>query len=160
MEPQKQVINEPQEQDFNQLPLEYETKSALPVVVGVIFCIFQVFSLFGGLLLLLGGALIGGLGAEAGDSDVADAGAIVGGMGVMLLVMGIIGIYSGVMIAQRKKLGVQMAWGLLGLGAILSIGTSVMLEQPIDPTILGCNGICAVLVGLPLMVGSASQHME
>ena len=78
----------------------------------------------------------------------------------MILVLSGVGIWAGVLIAQRKKLGVKIAWGLIAAGTVLSILGSVLGETSIDFVGIGCNGICALFVGLPLMISSASQHME
>ncbi len=48
----------------NQQVMMTESKSSLPVVVGILYAIYQILPILGGLALLLGGALIGGLGAE------------------------------------------------------------------------------------------------
>ena len=160
--PETQVAQEqpPQAQPFGQPPVVYETKSSLPVVVGVLYAIYQVLPILGGLALLLGGAILGGLGAEIGDDEATGAGAVVAVIGLLLLVIGAVGIWAGVLMAQRKRLGVHIAWGTLGLGAVLSIVLTTLAETTPDIFTLGCNGICALFVGLPLMVSSASQHME
>ena len=103
---------------------------------------------------------MGGLGAEIGDDEATGAGAVVAVIGLLLLVIGAVGIWAGVLMAQRKRLGVHIAWGTLGLGAVLSIVLTTLAETSPDIFTLGCNGICALFVGLPLMVSSASQHME
>ena len=144
----------------NQQVMMTESKSSLPVVVGILYAIYQILPILGGLALLLGGALLGGLGAEAGDDGTTGLGALVAVFGVVMLIVAGVGIWAGVLIAQRKKLGIHVAWGMIGLGAVLSILSSIMGEMPIDVFTLGCNGVCALFVGLPLMVASASQHME
>ncbi|HJL64365.1 MAG TPA: hypothetical protein QGF70_02140 [Candidatus Thalassarchaeaceae archaeon] len=144
----------------NQQVMMTESKSSLPVVVGILYAIYQILPILGGLALLLGGALIGGLGAETGDDDTTGFGAVMAILGVVMLIAAGVGIWAGVLMAKRKKLGIHVAWGLIGLGAVLSILTSIMGDMPIDVFTLGCNGVCALFVGLPLMVASASQHME
>tara|TARA_Y100001968_G_scaffold123793_1_gene112806 strand:- start:32 stop:532 length:501 start_codon:yes stop_codon:yes gene_type:complete len=131
-------------------------KSSLPIIVGVIFCLAQGLGILGGLAMVFGGALIGGIGGE----EAAAAAGIVAGIGVLILLLSGTGIWAGVLIAQRKKMGVKIAWGLIAAGTILSILGSVLGETSIDFVGLGCNGICALFVGLPLMISSASQHME
>ena len=103
---------------------------------------------------------MGVLGAESGGDEVTGAGAVVAVIGLLLLIIGAVGIWAGVLMAQRKKLGVYIAWGTLGLGVVLSIVSTTAQEIPPDIFTLGCNGICALFVGLPLMISSASQHME
>ena len=160
--PESQVIQEqpPQTHAFGQPPVVYETKSSLPVVVGVLYAIYQALPILGGLALLFGGVFLGGLGAETGDDEVTGAGAVVAAIGLLFLLIGAVGIWAGVLMVQRKKLGVYIAWGTLGLGAVLSIVLTTVEGMAPDIFTLGCNGICALLVGLPLMVSSASQHME
>ena len=133
-----------------------QNPSSLPIVVGVIFCLFQGLGILGGLAMVMGGAFLGGIG---GEEAVAAAG-IVAGIGVLFLILSCVGIWAGVMIAQRKKLGVHVAWGLIGVSVVLSFAASVLGGTSIDYGGIGCNGICALFVGLPLMISSASQHME
>jgi hypothetical protein len=133
-----------------------ESPSSLPVVVGVLFALYQVLGILGGLAMVLGGALVGGLGGD----EAAAAGGIIAVIGVVILIISAVGIWAGVLIAQRKKLGVQIAWGLIAVGSILSILSSILAEIPIDFLGLGCNGICALFVALPLMISSASRYME
>jgi len=160
--PETQVVPEqpPQSQPFVQTQVVYETKSSLPVVVGILYAIYQILPILGGLALLFGGALVGGLGAEIGDDETTGLGAVIAGIGLLILIIAVVGIWAGVLMAQRKKLGVHIAWGTLGLGAVLSIVLTTLAESPPDMFTLGCNGICALFVGLPLMISSASQHME
>jgi len=161
--PETQIIQESigQAQAFRQPPVVYETKSSLPVVIGVLYAIYQILPILAGIaMLLFGGVFLGGLGAESGNSEVVGAGAVVAAIGLLIVIVGAVGIWAGVLMAQRKKLGVYIAWGTLGLGAVLSIVLTTMEGMAPDIFTLGCNGICAVFVGLPLMVSSASQHME
>ena len=133
-----------------------QSPSSLPTVVGVLFAISQVLGILGGLAMVFGGALIGGIGGE----EAAAAAGIVAGIGALILLLSGAGMWGGVMIAQRKKLGIHIAWGVIAAGSVLSILASVLGETPIDVAGLGCNGICALFVALPLMISSASQHME
>ncbi len=161
--PETQIIQESigQAQAFRQPPVVYETKSSLPVVIGVLYAIYQILPILAGIaMLLFGGVFLGGLGAESGNSEVVGAGAVVAAIGLLIVIVGAVGIWAGVLMAQRKKLGVYIAWGTLGLGAVLSIVLTTMEGMAPDIFTLGCNGICAMFVGLPLMVSSASQHME
>ena len=161
--PETQIIQESigQAQALRQPPVVYETKSSLPVVIGVLYAIYQILPILAGIaMLLFGGGFLGGLGAESGNSEVVGAGAVVAAIGLLIVIVGAVGIWAGLLMAQRKKLGVYIAWGTLGLGAVLSIVLTTMEGMDPDIFTLGCNGICAVFVGLPLMVSSASQHME
>jgi len=160
--PETQVVLEqpPSEQPFVQTQVAYENKSSLPIVVGILYAIYQILPILGGLALLLGGALIGGIGNEWGDDETTVVGAAMAGIGLLILIIAVVGIWAGVLMAQRKKLGVHLAWGTLGLGAVLSIVLTTLAESSPDIFTLGCNGICALFVGLPLMISSASQHME
>ena len=92
--PETQVIQEQpaQTQAFGQPPVVYETKSSLPVVVGVLYAIYQLLPILGGLALLFGGVFLGGLGAEAGDGEVTGAGAVVAVIGLLFLIIGAVGI--------------------------------------------------------------------
>jgi len=160
--PATQLVQEQpaQAQAFGQPTVIYETKSSLPAVVGVLYAIYQVVPIFAGLALLLGGAILGGIGAEYGDSESTGAGALLAVGGLLFLIIGAVGIWAGVLMAQRKRLGVHIAWATIGLGAFLSILLTTLDGTSPDILGLGCNAICAMFVGLPLMVSSASQHME
>ena len=133
-----------------------ESKSSLPIVVGVMFCLAQGLGILGGLAMVMGGALIGGIGGE----EAAAAAGVVAGIGVLILILSGVGVWAGVMIAQRKKLGIYIAWGLLAASTVFSILTTILGEMPFDWASNACNGICALFVALPLMISSASQHME
>ena len=158
--PETQLVQGEQAQPFSQPHVVYETKSSLPVVIGVLYAIYQILPILGGLALLFGAAILGGIGVENADSGATEAGAVVAVIGLFMLILGALGIFAGVLMAQRKRLGVHIAWGILGLGAVLSIILTTLAETSPDIFTLGCNGICALFVGLPLMVSSASQHME
>ena len=160
--PEAQIIQEQHApaQAFGQTPVIYETKSSLPVVVGVMYAIYQALPILGGLALLFGGAILGSIGAESGDDGTTGAGAVIALIGLLILIIGAVGIWAGVLMAQRKKLGVHIAWATLALGTILSIVLTTMEGMAPDVFTLGCNGICALFVGIPLMVSSASKHME
>ena len=115
-------------------------------------------SILGGLALLFGGVFLGGLGAETGDDEVTGAGAVVAAIGLLILLIGAVGIWAGVLMAQRRN-GVYIAWGTLA-GRCPQHSFDDSKGMAPDIFTLGCNGICALLVGLPLMISSASQHME
>jgi len=138
----------------------YQEKSSLPAVVGVLFSLSQVLTILAGVALLGVGALFAGWGAELGDSEVASEAGLVAVFGAFIVILGLAGIVAGVMIAQRKKFGIHLAWGLLGGTVILTFLNSIINDFSFDWTTPVCNGICAAWVGLPLMIESARVHME
>jgi hypothetical protein len=147
-------------QGFVQPSVFYQTKSSLPVVVGTLFAIYSVLPILGGLFMLIGGALLGGFGAETGDDETTGLGMVVAVLGLLILIIGVVGVSGGVLIAQRKRLGVYIAWGTLGIGMVLSIVLTTLEGIQPDIFTISVNSICALFVALPLMISSASQHME
>ena len=59
--------------------------------------------------------------AEVGDDEVATEAGFAAVIGALIIIIGLAGIVAGVMIAQRKKFGIHLAWGLLGGTVILMI---------------------------------------
>jgi hypothetical protein len=110
--------------------------------------------------MLIGGALLGGFGAETGDDETTGLGMVVAVLGLLILIIGVVGVSGGVLIAQRKRLGVYIAWGTLGIGMVLSIVLTTLEGIQPDIFTISVNSICALFVALPLMISSASQHME
>ena len=139
-----------------------QKQSALPMVIGIIFCIFQIFGFIGAIVLMgIGGTFfIGGGPIIDTSNDMTAFGAIIAIIGVLLFIISAIGVWAGVLIAKNRKLGVHIAWGLIGAGVALTIAGNVLGELPINYFNIGCNGFCALFVGLPLLISSVSQQME
>ena len=138
----------------------YQEKSSLPAVVGVLFGLSQIITILGGVAVLGVGAFALGVSDAVGDAEVEAIGAFVSLIGALITIFGLGGIVAGVMIAQRKKFGIRLAWGLLGGTVILSLLLDIYSETSINWATPLCNGICALWVGLPLMIESARVHME
>lgn len=138
----------------------YQEKSSIPAVVGVLFSLSQVLTILAGVALLGLGAIFVGFAGEVGDDEVATEAGLVAVFGALIVILGLVGIIAGVLIAQRKKFGIHLAWGLLGGTVLLTFLNSVINDFSFDWTTPLCNGICAVWVGLPLMIESARVHME
>ena len=149
-----------QQSSSNGQVIIYQEKSSLPAVVGVLFSLSQILTILAGVAILGLGALFVGVSAELGDDEVATEAGFAAVIGALIIIIGLAGIVAGVMIAQRKKFGIHLAWGLLGGTVILMILNSIISGISFDWTTPLCNGICAVWVGLPLMIESARIHME
>tara|TARA_B100001996_G_C18512622_1_gene536015 strand:- start:266 stop:727 length:462 start_codon:yes stop_codon:yes gene_type:complete len=133
-----------------------QKQSALPMVIGIIFCIFQIFGFIGAIFLMGIGVAFG----IEGDEVWTAFGVIIAIIGALLFIISVIGVWAGVLIAKNRKLGVHIAWGLIGASVALTIVGSVLGELPINYVNIGCNGFCALFVGLPLLISSVSQQME
>ena len=76
-------------------------------------------------------------------------------------------IIGGVMIIQRKKMGIYIAWGMIGAMTFLNIMTEFIapgLAGTESSTVFNiaiqsvCGAVCAVLVAIPLM--DAGSNMD
>ena len=139
--------------------------SSAPAVVGIFVIIYGAISLIASLLGLLGSTL---LAAEV-DDKVLDEYAL------QMAVFSIIGfglsvgtIISGVFINKRQTKGVHLAWVTIAAGLLISIIQQMILPAELsDPSGLGqaigigfsvvCNGICGLIVAIPLMVSDSGM---
>ena len=142
--------------------VQYAKRSAVPVIIGAIYSLFQVLALLASLAILLGGALLASFASEVGDG-AEEVGMLVTVVGVLMLVLSCVGVYAGILMIRYQKKGIHIALGLLALGVVMNIIMNVALEMPVADGLVGTlatNGICGLLVAIPLLVSSISEQME
>ena len=147
---------------YGQPEVQYAKRSAVPVVIGAIYSLFQVFMILASLAVVLGGALLASFASEVGP-DAGEAGIFVTILGVIMLVLSCVGVYAGILMIQYQKKGIHIALGLLAVGVVMNLIMNVALELPVTdglPGSLASNGICAALVAIPLLVSGISEQME
>ena len=147
---------------YGQPEVQYAKRSAVPVVIGAIYSLFQVFMILASLAVVLGGALLASFASEVGP-DAGEAGIFVTILGVIMLVLSCVGVYAGILMIQYQKKGIHIALGLLAVGVVMNLIMNVALELPVTDGLVGSlasNGICAALVAIPLLVSGISEQME
>ena len=135
-------------------------RDSLPIVIGVIFGLWNL--IVAGLsgILVIGGLWLTDAGVDAGVDDVAGIGAIVIIIGVIMLILSLVGVYAGIEIARYKKRGVFIGLGLIGLNFILNLVSTTSQGVTPDLFTLGCSGLCALFIALPLMISNIGAQME
>ncbi len=147
---------------YGQPEVQYVKKSAVPVIIGAIYSLFQVIAVLGSLAVLLGGALLASFASEVGDG-AAEAGIMVTVIGVLMLAVSSVGVYAGILMIRYQKKGIHIALGLLALGVIMDLIMNIAWELPVAQGIVGTlavNGICAAIVAIPLLSAGISEQME
>jgi len=147
---------------YGQPEVQYAKRSAVPVVIGAIYSLFQVFMILASLAIVLGGALLASFASEVGP-DAGEAGIFVTILGVIMLVLSAVGVYAGILMIQYQKKGIHIALGLLAVGVVMNLVMNVAMELPVTDGLVGSlasNGICAALVAIPLLVSGISEQME
>ena len=142
--------------------VQYAKRAAVPVVIGAIYSLFQVFMILASLAVVLGGALLASFADEVGP-DAAEAGIMVTLLGVLMLALSCVGVYAGILMIRYQKKGIHIALGLLAIGVIMILIMNVAMELPVADGLVGSlatNGICAVLVAIPLLSAGISEQME
>ena len=147
---------------YGQPEVQYVKRSAVPVIIGAIYSLFQVLALLGSLAIVLGGALLTSFASEVGD-EAAEAGIFVTILGVIMLVLSCVGIYAGILMIRYQKKGIHIALGLLAVGVVMNLIMNVAMDISVTDGLVGtltANGICAVLVAIPLLSAGISEQME
>ena len=147
---------------YGQPEVQYAKKSAVPVIIGAIYSLFQVRAVLGSLAVVLGGALLAGFASEIGEG-ADELGIMVTVVGVIMLALSCVGVYAGILMIRYQKKGIHIALGLLAIGVIMNLIMNVAMELPVADGLVGSlatNGICAVLVAIPLLSAGISEQME
>jgi len=147
---------------YGQPEVQYAKRSPVPVIIGAIYSLFQVLALLGSLAVVLGGALLTSFASEIGD-DASEAGIFVTILGVIMLALSCVGIYAGILMIRYQKKGIHIALGLLAVGVVMSLIMNVAMDISVTEGLVGTlasNGICAVLVAIPLLSAGISEQME
>ncbi len=135
-------------------------KSPLPPVVGVTYSILSVLLTLAGLFFLW---VVADFVLQPGwwdnEAESEPVGLLFVAISLLVIIIGLVGVMAGVLIARRRRIGVYIAWAMCAVG--LAINGLLFIGDPyLNPVNLGCNLACALWVGIPLMVSSASIHME
>ena len=147
---------------YGQPEVQYAKKSAVPVIIGAIYSLFQVLAVLGSLAVVLGGALLAGFASDIGEG-AAEAGILVTVVGVIMLAVSSVGVYAGILMIRYQKKGIHIALGLLALGVIMDLIMNIAWELPVAQGLVGTlavNGICAAIVAIPLLSAGISEQME
>ena len=141
--------------------------SVAPTFIGILTIIYGVGSLILSLIGLVAMSLFMDPSSELYDPVWAENEGFIMISGILSLLMLIGCIIGGVMIIQRKKMGIYITWGMIGAMTLLNV-----MAEFIAPGLAGiesnsavniliqsfCGGLCAVLVAIPLM--DAGSNME
>ena len=137
-----------------------QQESSAPQVVGILVIIYGAIGVLGSVLGIFSSSLL--------TSEVDDA--LLDEYFTQLIIVSAISgilsigtIISGIWINNRQTRGIQLAWLLIGVGLLVSIGQQLLIPAELsDPSGMGqaigigfsvvCNGICGVIVAIPLMV--------
>jgi hypothetical protein len=147
---------------YGQPEVQYVKKSPVPIIIGAIYSIFQVLGVLASLAVLLGGALLAGFASEIGDG-AAEAGILVTLLGVVMLALSCVGVYAGILMIRYQKKGIHIALGLLAVGVVMDLIMNVAMEFPVAEGLVGTlaiNGLCGVIVAIPLLVSGISEQMD
>ena len=145
-----------------------QSPSAAPKVIGILIIIFGVLSVLGELFNLTGALNTGGLFIAFSLVNLAINGGLV---------------YGGILMTQYKKKGVTLSLSLIGAAAIIGVIALLMMPGMIDQIIedenltdeeadamknetglitgigmigiVVCNGICGLIIAIPLMVSNS-----
>ena len=139
----------------------YVNRSPVPIIIGAIYSLFQIFGVLGSLAIILGGALLTGFSAEADVEQGFGIGVVV--LGVISLTLSSAGVYAGILMIQYKKRGINIALALLLIGFLMNIPMNLAMG---DSVLNGLglsfvtNGICGAIVAIPLLASSIGDQME
>jgi hypothetical protein len=137
--------------------------SSAPKVIGIFVIIYGALNALGGIIGVFGGALL------ESQFDTGGSGTMMIAFSMLSTLIGVGFVLSGAQINQRKKSGVQLSWILILVTLILGLAQIALM--PVDFTGTGvnesfyygsqiggqviCNGICGLLVAIPLMVNNS-----
>lgn len=137
--------------------------SSAPKVIGIFVIIYGALNALGGIIGVFGGALL------ESQFDTGGSGTMMIAFSMLSTLIGVGFVFSGAQINQRKKSGVQLSWILILVTLILGLAQIALM--PVDFTGTGvnesfyygsqiggqviCNGICGLLVAIPLMVNNS-----
>ena len=139
--------------------------SSAPKVIGVFVIIFGAIGVIGSALGLFGSSFL----QMKVEDSVLDAYITQIMIFSLLSIFVSIGtILSGVWINNRQTRGVHLAWIVTGYSLLLSIGQQMTIPAELsDPSGLGqaigigfsvvCNGICGLIVAIPLMISGCGM---
>ena len=139
--------------------------SSAPQVVGILVIIYGAISFLGSALGVFGSSL---LASEVDDSLLNEYATQLIVFSLASVFVSIAIIISGVWINNRQTKGVHLAFAAIGVGLLLSILQQMIIPAELsDPSGVGqaigigmsvvCNGICGLIVAIPLMVSGSGM---
>ena len=147
---------------YGQPEVQYTKRSPVPVIIGAIYSLFQVLAVLASLAVVMGGALLASFAEDIGP-EAADAGIMVTVIGVLMLALSCVGVYAGILMIRYQKKGIHIALGLLAVGVVMNLIMNAAMDISVTDGLVGtlvANGICAVLVAIPLLSAGISEQME
>jgi len=135
-------------------------RDSLPIVIGVIYALWNLLALGLMGLVVMAGLFIADAGSGNGSDEIAALGGFVLIIGIIGMLFSMVGIYAGVEIARYKKRGVYIGLAMCGLSIGINLLFAVMAESPPDMFNLGCNVLCGGFIAMPLMISSIGAQME
>jgi hypothetical protein len=129
---------------YGQPEVQYAKRSVVPVIIGAIYSLGQVFLI----LLVLVGYYVG---------------LPLTTFGVFMLASSCVGLYAGILMIQYKKRGIHIALGLIAVGFVVNLITGFLMGSPVTDGLVGSLAkwsICAAFVAVPLLVSGISEQME
>ena len=145
---------------FDQQPeVQFVKRSSVPIIIGVIFSLIHGILLLGALMIMLGGAFLSSLGPEVDGASAAGIFAL----GLVLVLVHGSGIFGAVQIARYKKIGVKISLAVMAckfiLDPIINVASGEEMMDGIGFSLV-TNGICALIVAIPMLAAGISQQME
>lgn len=142
-----------------------QQESSAPQVVGILVIIYGAIGCIGAALGVFGSSL---LASEMDDALFDEYATQVMIFSVLSGILSIATIISGVWINNKQTRGIHLAWAAIGIGFILSIAQQLIIPEELsDPSGFGqaigigfsavCNGICGLIVAIPLMVSGSGM---
>tara|TARA_B110000008_G_scaffold218915_1_gene218700 strand:+ start:366 stop:950 length:585 start_codon:yes stop_codon:yes gene_type:complete len=165
MNPQPQTIMIDPMTGLPQNVIIMQQPSSAPQVVGILVIIYGAISFLGSALGVFGSSL---LASEVDDSLLNEYATQLIVFSLASVFVSIAIIISGVWINNRQTKGVHLAFAAIGVGLLLSILQQMIIPAELsDPSGVGqaigigmsvvCNGICGLIVAIPLMVSGSGM---
>ena len=165
MNPQPQTIMIDPMTGLPQNVIIMQQPSSAPQVVGILVIIYGAISFLGSALGVFGSSL---LASEVDDSLLNEYATQLIVFSLASVFVSIAIIISGVWINNRQTKGVHLAFVAIGVGLLLSILQQMIIPAELsDPSGVGqaigigmsvvCNGICGLIVAIPLMVSGSGM---
>ena len=142
-----------------------QQESSASQIVGIFVIIYGAIGVLGAALGVFGSSL---LASEIDDALFDEYAAQLIIFSALSGILSIATIISGVWINNKQTRGVHLAWAAIGVGFILSIAQQLLIPEELsDPSGMGqaigigfsavCNGICGIIVAIPLMVSGSGM---
>jgi len=165
MQPQPQTVIIDPMTGLPQNVIIMQQPSSAPQVVGILVIIYGAISFLGSALGVFGSSL---LASEVDDSLLNEYATQLIVFSLASVFISIATIISGVWINNRQTKGVHLAFVAIGVGLLLSILQQMIIPAELsDPSGVGqaigigmsvvCNGICGLIVAIPLMVSGSGM---